>query len=193
MSFGIGDVLGTLSAVFALTTLYKQHLAAAAVDAHVGDGIGLTLHSDGRTNSVHLDCTFTNSGAQMGVLQKLVLMCTGPDKHRTRFNWELFYTYDGMSAKPSERPHSIVVAQKGSTFVHIQFNCEGDHDWIQGTHELELLGWCNIDCMEWPNVKKRFKVEIGEGEALLMENEDPPERGATIVPFPIKEALADHV
>jgi hypothetical protein len=182
------EVVGLISGLFAFWALYKKHLEAANISAHVGDSVGLPLHSDGRTQSVHLDCTLANSGAKTGVVQKLVLLCIGPSGQKVRFDWELFYTYKGLSAAPAERPHSIAVHHHNSVFFNIQFNCEGDYDWAQGKHQFELLGWADRECSKCANIRKTFSIQIDEGQAALMENLQPPPRNASIIPFQIEES-----
>lgn len=139
----------------------------ANIRVAVGDSIDLIQHSTGPElpQSIHIACTFSNTGSQIGVIEKLILVVQPHGKSKQLVDWTIFYEYEnGLKAAPKERVHSIPVLPKSTHFQGIQFSADehSELEWGAGLCRIELLGWVNRDCKEAPNLRRELILNITE-------------------------------
>ena len=159
--------LSILALLISFWTFYRNWLAEAEVRVSVGDSIDLIQHSTGPElpQSIHIACTFSNTGSQIGVIEKLVLIVQPHGKPKQLVDWAVFYEYrDGVKAVPKERVHSIPVLPKSTHFQGIQFSADehSELQWSSGPCKIELIGWVSRDCKKAPNLKREMHLNITE-------------------------------
>jgi hypothetical protein len=159
--------LSILAFIMSFWTFYRNWLAGANIEVSVGDSIDLIQHSNGPAlpQSIHIACTFSNTGSQIGVIEKLVLVVHPHGKPKQLVDWAVFYEYeDGVKAAPAERVHSISVLPKSIHFQGIQFSADehSELQWGAGPCKIELIGWVNRDCKKAPNLRRELHLNIAD-------------------------------
>jgi hypothetical protein len=96
----------------------------------------------------------TNHGQQVGIVDGLEAILTGPEGVSFRFLWHLFYEYrrDGLSYNlrhtMSSYIHPIPIPPEGSRLLGIQFigpdlGIDTLYSWPTGRYQVEITGWVN--------------------------------------------------
>ncbi len=157
--------ISLLALAISFLTLYRTHLMQARVKVSPGDSIDIVrpIYNSIAHDSIQVACTFTNDGAQTGVIEKLAVILHPTDKPPILFNWSIFFSYqDGHRTVPKEKVHSLPILARQTHFEGVQFSIADQVDWAPGKYRLELLGWSNRTCEKEPNLRHLMSITVSE-------------------------------
>lgn len=166
-------ILALIGGLFAIYNVLRSWLWPARIDLKLADTVELVLKSNGDISAFHLACSFENSGAKIGTIQRIDAAVNNPQGEKCYFRWAFFIDYlpGGTQRGKGKDRHAIAVRPKDNEFVSIQFDkmqdrCEG-FTWVEGQYEFEILIWVNAKSpLEDPQTRRRFRAEVTKKLAL---------------------------
>ncbi len=161
-------IISALALVVAGYIAYRNYLEKARIDIGLGASIDLIYSSSKQPGKIHLDCSFTNGGARLGIVKKVVLLAhSTPSGEEIELPWSSFYKHNEKGEVVYEDPvHSVLVKGKESISKRIEFLAEKPIQWKVGTYEFEVRGWRNEeDINSLPSLKVGFSVSLDENTA----------------------------
>jgi len=158
---------------------YRNYLEKGRIDISLGETVDLVHPSSDQLERIHLNCSFANRGAKLGVVKKLVLLArSAPLDREIELLWNSFYNHNEKGEVVYEdHVHPVLVKGKESVFRRIEFSTGEPIQWKAGTHELELRGWRNEEDIEsLPSLRVGFSVSLDEKTANNLTKETSTSR-----------------
>lgn len=136
----ISIIISLLAFGMSAFILIKDYFLPAKIQLFIGDSLQI-VHSI--ENKLQLNCNFTNTRNNLGVINKLGLEILSPDRNTHKFEWRIFYYWDGWNAVPQTVPTSLSVLAKSSIFQGIEFVSNKRFTWIEGQYKIIVKGLYN--------------------------------------------------
>jgi hypothetical protein len=118
-----------------------------------------------------------NSGQQVGIVDGLEAILTGPEGKSFRFVWNLFYEYQrgGLRHRMSSYIHPIAIPPGGSILLGIQFigpdlGIAKLYSWPTGRYQVEMSGWVNRSPDRQPtNLSSKFYIDLSSRDIAQLK------------------------
>ncbi len=172
-------IISALALIVAGYIAYRNYLEKARIDIDLVTSMNLVCSSSNQPGKIHLDCSFTNGGARLGIVKKVVLLAHSiPSGEEIELPWGSFYKYNEKGKVEYEDPvHSVLVKGKESISKRIEFLAEKPIQWEVGTYDFEMRGWRNEeDINSLPSLRAGFSVSLDEKTANNLAKETSTSR-----------------
>ena len=133
-------IISLIALAVSVFILIKDYFLPAKIQLFVGDSLQI-VHSV--ENKLQLNCNFTNTRNNLGVINKLGIEVLSPDNNTYDFEWRIFYRWDGWNAVPQTVPTSLSILAKSSIFQGIEFVSENRFNWMEGKYKITVKGFYN--------------------------------------------------
>lgn len=169
------DNLELLGEVRAPTT---SHLKRAEITAYPGEQyLAFVVQKDNSRPAFNVLTKLTNRGQQVGIVDGLEAILTGPEGVNFRFVWNLFYGYQrgGLLHTMSSYIHPITIPPGGSKLLGIQFigpdlGIANLYSWPTGRYQVEMTGWVNRSPDRQPtNLSSKFYIDISSRDIAQLK------------------------
>lgn len=144
------DILSIVISVIALLIsgfiFIKDYLLSAKIEVFLGDNVQIACKEKGDFGSekkLILNCNFTNTRNNLGVINGAKLQLTAPNGSTYKFYWKYFCRWEMLNATHDGLPRALSVLAKSSIFQIITFVSEKSFDWTDGKYKLSFCGWYN--------------------------------------------------
>lgn len=119
-----------------------------------------------------------NSGQQLGIVDGLEAILTGPEGVGFRFQWNLFYAYQHQHGRMlhtmSSYIHPVAVPPGGGQLLGIQFigpdlGIGQLYSWPTGRYQVEITGWVNGRSFQQSTNSSRCYIEISTSDIAQLK------------------------
>lgn len=158
-------IISILSLIISVIILIRDYFLRAKIQVFFGDNLQISCKEDGKEKEkkLILNCNFTNTRNNLGVINGSRLQLTIPNGNSYEFDWKTFCRWEKMNATHDGLPRSLSVLPKSSIFQIIVFISEENFNWVEGKYKLSFLGWYNKEPYENDgNINKMVYFSLNE-------------------------------
>jgi hypothetical protein len=172
-------------------TFYKSWIERVKISIYPGDAVRVMNTPDGSISRLNLMFNLINKTAKVGMVHRLEVRVSGPQKNPCNFVWNLFYKYlsGGQIVEKETDPYPVAVPQKDSRLVFAGFQAEPNQSdkWPEGRYEFKVIGWVNRkDHRQRSNLKSIFHIQVTKDHINQICKPDKP-AGSAYITIPIIE------
>lgn len=169
------DTLEVLREVGATTTSRSKR---AGITLYPGEqNLLFVVQKDNARPAFNVLTKLTNGGLQVGIVDGLEAILTGPEGVSFRFVWNLFYGYErgGQRHTMSSYIHPIAIPPGGSNLLGIQFigpdlGIANLYSWPTGRYQVEMTGWVNRSPdRQSTNLSSNFYIDISSRDIAQLK------------------------
>lgn len=149
------------------TTLKRAEIAVGPGEEY----LALVVQKDNPRAAFNVLTKLSNEGQEVGIVDGLEAVFTGPEGASFRFVWNLFYGRErgGLLHTMSTYIHPIAIPAGGSNLLGIQFigpdlGIANLYSWPIGRYEVEMTGWMNRSADRATNLSSKFYVDISKSD-----------------------------
>lgn len=140
-----------LESISEVSPSVERHLKRAEIIVHPGEAnLNFVVQKDNPRPAFNVLTKLSNTGQQLGIIDGLETILTGPGSASFRFAWNLFYEYQrsGLLHTLSSYIHPVAVPPGSSLLLGIQFigpdlGIDNLYSWSTGRYQCEMIGWMN--------------------------------------------------
>jgi hypothetical protein len=153
-------------------------LKRAEITVYPGEqNLAFVVQKDNPRPAFNVLTKITNDGQQVGIVDGLEAILTGPEGVSFRFVWNLFYGYQrgGLLHTMSSYIHPIAVSPGSSNLLGIQFigpdlGIAKLYSWPTGRYQVEMAGWVNRSPERQPtNFSSKFYIDISSRDIAQLK------------------------
>ncbi len=158
-------ILSCIAIIVSISTLYVSKLQPANIFFFPSEEV--TIWRDvGIPRTISFPITFQNSGASLGIVQKVALLINGPKKQTPYIVESAGYTELGVSSFK----YGPIAIPGNSSVINV-FNFRDITDMLEegeGIYEVEILSWEGSS--DLPIVKESFSIDLVEGDIIIFKS-----------------------
>jgi hypothetical protein len=152
-------------------------LKSAEITVYPADeNLVLVVQKDNPRPAFNVLTKITNGGQQVGIVDGLEAILSGPGGLSFRFVWNLFYGYQrgGLLHTMSSYIHPIAIPAGGTTLLGIQFigpdlGIANLYSWPTGRYQVEMVGWVNRSPDRSTNLSSKFYFDLSSRDIAQLK------------------------
>jgi hypothetical protein len=157
-----------------------SRLKRAEITVYPGEqDLAFVVQKDNPRPAFNVLTRLTNGGQQVGIVDGLEAILTGPEGVNFRFVWNLFYEYQrgglALLHTMSSYIHPIAIPAGGSIILGIQFigpdlGIANLYSWPTGRYQVKMTGWVNRSPDRQPtNLSSKFYIDISSRDIAQLK------------------------